>query len=163
MAEMNIDEAVKTLEEWLAEQGRHPPMRSPYEAISVLLAEIEDCRRDHPLEPWASELKAEVERLKEEGEDTNTAFEFANETIGKLEAEVERLKRTLDWIAYGCDVGPEHEAYYACVEKAEKALKGEKENERQQKPKRKPCPVCGRYHYSGDYPCPPSEALKGEK
>ena len=68
---------------------------------------------------------AEVERLKEEGEDTNTAFEFANETIGKLEAEVERLKRTLDWIAYGCDVGPEHEAYYACVEKAEKALKGE--------------------------------------
>ena len=103
MAEMTRDEAVKTLKYIPMAHGLDPEER---EAICTVLAE--------------------VERLKEEGEDTNTAFEFVNETIGKLEAEVERLKRTLDWIAYGCDVGPEHEAYYACVEKAEKALKEEK-------------------------------------
>jgi hypothetical protein len=28
---------------------------------------------------------------------------------------------------------------------------------RPRRAKRKPCATCGRYHYSGDYPCPPEE------
>jgi len=37
-------------------------------------------------------------------------------------ADVVLLARALDWIANKCDVGPEHEAYYACVDKAERIL-----------------------------------------
>jgi len=34
------------------------------EAVREVLAMVEDCERDHPPEPWASELKADNERLR---------------------------------------------------------------------------------------------------
>lgn len=71
----------------------------------------------------AVQAEAEVERMKKQVEFHGTkATEFATE--------VERLKAALRWIADGAEgVGPEHEAFeheafYACVDRAKEALTG---------------------------------------
>ena len=51
---MTPDEAVETLEQWLADEGCHPPARSPYRAVCVTLEENE-------------RLRAEVKRLESRG------------------------------------------------------------------------------------------------
>jgi hypothetical protein len=67
--EAMTSDAVKTLREftesddggWVAERSQDPDL---HDAIREVLAELEDCERDHPPEPWASELKAENGRLR---------------------------------------------------------------------------------------------------
>ena len=43
---MTPDEAVETLEQWLADEGCHPPARSPYRAVCVTLEEVERLRAE---------------------------------------------------------------------------------------------------------------------
>ena len=101
---MTPDEAVETLEQWLADEGCHPPARSPYRAVCVTLEE--------------------VERLRAEREETNEALAACQAQGGGLLTEVERLRaRTnaaLGLYETAMEIPPLAEQMY-------KALKGEEE------------------------------------
>ena len=73
---MTPDEAVETLEQWLADEGCHPPARSPYRAVCVTLEE--------------------VERLRAEREETNEALAACQAQGGGLLTEVERLRARIN-------------------------------------------------------------------
>ena len=62
------------------------------ETIRNVLAELADCERDHPPEPWASELKAENERLSAKIEATLALHKAVRAEIGLPDSASPRCK-----------------------------------------------------------------------
>jgi hypothetical protein len=92
-----MSDAVETLKRWITNY------RCPDEvadAIREVLAMVEDCERDHPPEPWASELEAKNERLRAQLKQSSTAramlaeHELVIERF-KIKAALEKLRNAI--------------------------------------------------------------------
>jgi hypothetical protein len=63
---MTPQETLKLYAKALDVPDAQEPDRWIASAIRAVLEELADCERDHPPEPWASKIKAENERLRED-------------------------------------------------------------------------------------------------
>jgi hypothetical protein len=87
-------EAVETLKDVL--EGNSDLYTRELDAIREVLAVVEDCERDHPPEPWASELEAEVETLRAEREEILKSFRLKVEECAEALKKNERLRAERD-------------------------------------------------------------------
>jgi hypothetical protein len=58
-----MSDALETLKRHIEQTGCVLAEDTPH--VVEVLAMVDDCERDHPPEPWASEAKAENERLRD--------------------------------------------------------------------------------------------------